>query len=112
VQEQAEDVSLDVLFAMIAQLHLNVDLDAMPLIEHEAVRLYLNRAMAEAHTLLLASSVRASAHETASLSRHMTHSLKNVCGPSSQLDCSRIALAVLSFEKFMIEKLYFEALLG
>jgi putative transposase len=72
VQEQAGDASLDVLFAMIAQGHLYVDLDAMPLIEHEAVRLYLNRATAEAHALLLASSAHATAGaDTASLSRHL-----------------------------------------
>jgi putative transposase len=52
-------LALDVVYALIARSHLYVDLAARPLIDHEAVRLYPDRATAEAHTLLAASQGRA-----------------------------------------------------
>jgi putative transposase len=52
-------LTLDVVYALIARAHLYVDLATHPLIEHDAVRLYPDRATAEAHTLLAASRARA-----------------------------------------------------
>jgi len=52
-------LSLDVVYALIARSHLYVDLAVRPLIDHDAVRLYPDRATAEAHALLAASRVRA-----------------------------------------------------
>jgi hypothetical protein len=56
-QEQLQ-VPLNILFALIARSCLYVDLEAAPLIDHEAVLLYPDRATAEAHALLLASRTR------------------------------------------------------
>src|SRR2546425_4812901 len=54
-------LTLDVVYALIAQSPLSVDLAAQPLIDHDAVRLYPDRATAEAHTLLAASRACAEA---------------------------------------------------
>jgi putative transposase len=51
LQDQPQ-LSLDVAYALIAQSHLYVDLAARPLMEHDAVRLYPDRATAEAHALM------------------------------------------------------------
>jgi putative transposase len=58
VQTQPQ-LTLDVVYALIARSHLYVDLAARPLMEHDAVRLYPDRATAEAHALLAASKGRA-----------------------------------------------------
>jgi putative transposase len=55
VQTQPQ-LTLDVVYALIAGSHLYVDLAACPLIAHDAVRLYPDRATADAHALLADSS--------------------------------------------------------
>jgi putative transposase len=69
-QEQPQ-VPLDAVFALIARSSLYADLEATPLIDHEAILLYPDRATAEAHTLLLASRSRtATTFEGERPSRH------------------------------------------
>jgi len=58
LQEQPQ-LTLDVVYTLIAQAHLYVDLAAQPLINHDAIRLYPDRATAEAHALLATARVRA-----------------------------------------------------
>ena len=60
MQEQTQ-VPLDTVFALIARSALYVDLEATPLIDHEVILLYPDRATAEAHALLLASHTRTEA---------------------------------------------------
>src|SRR3989442_11398816 len=50
-------VSLDAVFTLITRSQLYVDLSATPLIDHDAVHLYANRATAEAHAFLLTSQL-------------------------------------------------------
>jgi hypothetical protein len=56
IQERPQP-SLDMVYALIAPSHLYVDLAARPLMEHDAVHLYPDRATAEAHALLATSRV-------------------------------------------------------
>jgi putative transposase len=71
MQEQPQ-VPLDIVFALIARSSLYVDLEAAPLIDHEAVLLFPDRATAEAHALLLASRTRTeAAFEGERPSRHV-----------------------------------------
>jgi putative transposase len=58
-------VSLDAIFTLITRSQLYVDLSATPLIDHDAVHLYTNRATAEAQALLLASQVPSTASSAA-----------------------------------------------
>lgn len=58
---QVPQVSLDAVFTLITRSQLYVDLSATPLIDHDAVSLYPNRATAEAHALLLVSQVPSTA---------------------------------------------------
>jgi len=55
LRAQVPHVSLDAIFTLLTRGQLYVDLAAAPLIDHDAVHLYANRATAEAHALLLAS---------------------------------------------------------
>lgn len=50
--QEYPQVPLDTVFALIARSPLDVDLEASPVIEHEAVLRYPDRATAEAHALL------------------------------------------------------------
>lgn len=60
LQEQPQ-LALDVVYTLIAHAQVYVDLAAHPLIDHDAVRLYPDRATAEAHALLAASHAHAEA---------------------------------------------------
>ena len=62
---QVPQVSLDAVFTLITRSQLYVDLSATPLIDHNAVHLYTNRATAEAQALLLASQVPSTASAAA-----------------------------------------------
>jgi len=68
---QVPQVSLDAVFTLITRSQLYVDLAAAPLIDHDAVHLYANRATAEAHALLLASQVPSAASSAARPSQHL-----------------------------------------
>jgi putative transposase len=69
---QVPHVSLDTVFTLITRSQLYADLSATPLIEHDAVHLYANRATAEVHALLLASQVSSTASPAARPSQHLT----------------------------------------
>jgi putative transposase len=68
---QVPSVSLDAIFMLITRSQLYADLSAAPLIEHNAVHLYANRATAEAHALLLASQVPVAASPAERPSQHL-----------------------------------------
>jgi putative transposase len=68
---QSPQVSLDAVFTLMTRSQLYVDLSATPLIDHDAVHLYANRATAEAHALLLASQMPATASAAARPSQHV-----------------------------------------
>src|SRR5437588_2543476 len=70
--QEHPQVPLDTLFALIARSSLYMDMEATPLIDHESVLLYPDRATAEAHALLLASRTRTeAAFEGERPSRHL-----------------------------------------
>ncbi len=68
---QAPQISLDTVFTLIARSQLYVDLSTAALIDHEATRLYPNRATAEAHTLLLTSRVLSASSAQDRPSQHL-----------------------------------------
>ena len=68
---QVPQVSLDAVFTLITRSQLYVDLSATPLIDHDAVHLYANRATAEAHALLLASQLLSATGTAARPSQHV-----------------------------------------
>lgn len=68
---QVPQVSLDAIFTLITRSQLYVDLAATPLMHHDAVPLYANRATAEAHALLLASQVPAALSPAVRPSQHL-----------------------------------------
>lgn len=70
--QEHPQVPLDTVFSLIARSSLYMDMEATPLIDHESVLLYPDRATAEAHALLLASHTRTQAAFEAELpSRHL-----------------------------------------
>ncbi|MFL5700939.1 MAG: TnsA endonuclease N-terminal domain-containing protein, partial [Ktedonobacteraceae bacterium] len=72
LKQEQPHVPLDSVFALIARSSLYVDLEATPLIDHESVLLYPDRATAEAHAHLVASRIRTeTAFEGERPSRHL-----------------------------------------